>query len=276
MEEIPLTGGWVTEGVVRVGDTVRRPSRPSSEYVHTVLEHLERCGFDAAPRFLGYDEDGREALTFLEGEVLHDCHALVLTDKQLTVSAQLLKSYHDCTALLEDDAEVICHGDYGPWNLVWRDELPIAIIDFDNVHPGDRREDVGYALWKHLNLGLIDVPVTEQARRLRVFAAAYDMPVDNDLLEAIHASQELFSRIVAGTPAVNKHERERRWLAEHGRELVGERGRPEVALSVLPAANRRIPASSVARIASAIRAPCVLGLLGFRSADQEPTPGRPR
>jgi hypothetical protein len=32
--EIPLAGGDVTEGVVRVGDTVRRPVGPHSPLVH--------------------------------------------------------------------------------------------------------------------------------------------------------------------------------------------------------------------------------------------------
>jgi hypothetical protein len=32
VEEIPLTGGRATPGVVRVGDTVRRPAKGDAEY----------------------------------------------------------------------------------------------------------------------------------------------------------------------------------------------------------------------------------------------------
>nr|BFE82330.1 hypothetical protein GCM10020093_049310 [Planobispora longispora] len=48
-EEIPLLGGDVTDGVVRVGDTVRRPTRPSTPSVHALLRHLEAAGFEGAP-----------------------------------------------------------------------------------------------------------------------------------------------------------------------------------------------------------------------------------
>ena len=43
--EIPLAGGDVTEGVVRIGDTVRRPAGPHSPLVHALLRHLEAAGF---------------------------------------------------------------------------------------------------------------------------------------------------------------------------------------------------------------------------------------
>jgi len=39
------------------------------------------------------------------------------------------------------------------------------------------------------------------------------------------------------------------------------------------AANRRIAASSVASVAKATNAPCVLALLGFRAAEPPRTPG---
>ena len=67
--EIPLAGGDVTEGVVRVGDTVRRPVGPHSPLVHALLAHLESIGFEGAPRFLGIDEAGREVLSYVDGEV---------------------------------------------------------------------------------------------------------------------------------------------------------------------------------------------------------------
>jgi hypothetical protein len=43
--EVPLLGGRITPGVVRVGDTVRRPVGPHSTFVHALLHHLEHVGF---------------------------------------------------------------------------------------------------------------------------------------------------------------------------------------------------------------------------------------
>jgi hypothetical protein len=71
-EEIALAGGFGTPGVVRVGATVRRPPGENAAFVHALLRHLERVGFTGAPRLLGLDEAGREILTFVEGEVVHD------------------------------------------------------------------------------------------------------------------------------------------------------------------------------------------------------------
>lgn len=66
-DEVPLGGGRVNEGVVRVGDTVRRPVGPHSPFVHELLRHLEQVGFEDAPRFLGVDAVGREIISFLPG-----------------------------------------------------------------------------------------------------------------------------------------------------------------------------------------------------------------
>ena len=42
MDELPLSGGNVTAGVVRVGDTVRRPVGAWTPAVHNLLQHLEQ------------------------------------------------------------------------------------------------------------------------------------------------------------------------------------------------------------------------------------------
>ena len=60
MSEIALGGGRVTPGVVRVGDTVRRPAKGNTPFVRILFAELAECGFDAAPRYLGRDEQGRE------------------------------------------------------------------------------------------------------------------------------------------------------------------------------------------------------------------------
>ncbi len=31
--------------------------------------------------------------------------------------------------------EIVCHGDAGPWNVVYRDGMPVAFIDWDGAHP---------------------------------------------------------------------------------------------------------------------------------------------
>jgi hypothetical protein len=67
LEEIPLAGGMATPGVVRVGDTVRRPVKADAEYTQALLVHLERCGFGGTSRFLGIDERGRTILTYIHG-----------------------------------------------------------------------------------------------------------------------------------------------------------------------------------------------------------------
>ena len=59
----------VTQGTVRVGDTVRRPLRPFSLTVQAYLAHLRDAGFTGAPLPLGVDEQGREVLSFVPGDV---------------------------------------------------------------------------------------------------------------------------------------------------------------------------------------------------------------
>ena len=69
MAEERLEGGYA-DGAVRVGDTVRRPAGPWTPAVHALLSYLADRGFTGAPRPLGFDEQGREVLTFLEGETV--------------------------------------------------------------------------------------------------------------------------------------------------------------------------------------------------------------
>ncbi len=64
-----LIGDGVTQGIVRIGDTVRRPLRPFSLTVRAYLAHLRDAGFTGAPLPFGVDEQGREVLSFVPGDV---------------------------------------------------------------------------------------------------------------------------------------------------------------------------------------------------------------
>jgi Ser/Thr protein kinase RdoA (MazF antagonist) len=175
-EVVPLIGGRITPGVVRIGDTVRRPTNSNSAFVHEVLRYLERVGFEAAPRFLGIDDEGREILSYREGETPENIRP-DYSDDVLRVAARLIRRYHDAVAgsELTGVEEVVCHNDISPVNFVFEDGWPVAMIDFDAAAPGSRLRELAYGLFLWLNLGFDGLPLAEQPRRTRIFLEAYGL-----------------------------------------------------------------------------------------------------
>ena len=116
-DEVLLHGGLTNAGrVTRVGDTVRRP--PSTAATWALLEHLERVGFDGAPRFLGVDDQGREILSFLPGEAaIEPVEDWALSDEALVSVAELLRRYHAAVA------------SFDPTGHAWPDFVPAAFRD---------------------------------------------------------------------------------------------------------------------------------------------------
>jgi len=195
-KEVALRGGISTPGVVRVGDTVRRPVKEKSPFVHDVLRHLELRGFDRVPRFLGIDEKGREMLTYIAGTVPLQVGGF--KKEQWLAAAKLLRLFHDATVdcELKGECEVICHGDPAPGNCVFRDGMPFAFIDVEAAHPGKREEDVGYAAWMWLHIGNRKVAPEEQGSNLVDFVAAYDAAATwNPLIAVLEAQKLCVSRI---------------------------------------------------------------------------------
>lgn len=207
-EELPLSGGNVST-VVRVGNTVRRAQGPWSPAVHELLRHLESRGFSEAPRFLGIDEQGREMLTFIDGEIgNYPLKAYMWSDEVLQEVAQLLRRFHAATAAFVPAPgaswqfeypdvtrhEVICHNDVAPYNMVYVDGRPAALIDFDTAGPGPRLWDVTHAAYRFVPLLHIDNDVmrqagltdpTQQARRLKLFCSAYGLAQPRAVLDTL-------------------------------------------------------------------------------------------
>jgi Ser/Thr protein kinase RdoA (MazF antagonist) len=196
MEEENLTGGHMNT-VVRVGDTVRRPAGAWTPTVHRLLRHARDRGVGWAPVPHGYDEVGREMLSFISGDVPHQMPEWVWSSVVLTDAARALRQWHDATsgfdlvgAVWNSDAhepgEVICHNDFAPYNCVFRDGRFAGAIDFDLCSPGPRLWDIAYTAYRYVPLmppASADVSdgarerspfeVTEMCSRLDTFLAAY-------------------------------------------------------------------------------------------------------
>lgn len=219
--EVPLAGGRVTAGVVRVGETVRRPLGSHSPFVQRLLVHLEACGVPGVPRWLGLDSSGRETLSFLHGDVPSEL--AVWQDAQLEAAAHLLRRLHDATVDcdLRAGSDIVCHGDPSPCNFVFVDGMPVGMIDFDAAHPGRRRDDIGYAAWLWLEIGHEDRSPEEQGRKLARFVRAYG---DFDLDDAVPAMLDVQAKFCrrTDTPVNNRAWVEgcRAWLERHADRIV--------------------------------------------------------
>ena len=253
-EEILLPGGTTNAGLItRVGDTVRRPQRATSPATRALLEHLERAGFEGAPRYLGIDERGREVLSYIPGEAAISPHPRwALTDQALVSVAELLRSYHRAVASFDPAPHqwpdpvprafrggLVSHNDPNLDNVIFAGGRAVALIDFDLAGPGSVAWDLACAarLWAPLR-DRRDRPGESHRRslaRLALFADAYGATAEEreGMVEAFvpchdwcysvvrravasgHEAFGLYWRAGGGSRA----ERTRRWLAAHGSDL---------------------------------------------------------
>ncbi|QDP98662.1 phosphotransferase [Microlunatus elymi] len=259
---MPLLGGDVTEGLVRVGDTVRGPLGSNSALVHAALDHLESVGFVGAPRFLGVDDQGRAVLSYVDGEVAGRPRPDWIADEGRLISvARLLRSLDDAMIdfgipdiELEQNpdpegipparsypSDFIGHRDVTPENVIFRDGVAYALIDFDLARPSTRMQEVQGALvyWAPISdpadrdRRLRDV---DPFRRARLFADAYGLDAaDRTVLvedlrygteRSWHLMRDRARRLGGGWARMwdegvgDVIRRRGAWLDEHGEELA--------------------------------------------------------
>jgi hypothetical protein len=232
MEDEPLGGGNMSAGVVRVGDTVRRPAGPWTPTVHALLEHLRRAGFHGAPRVLGLDAQGREVLEFIPGDVAWPDHFDLLDDeRQLGRAVLLIRHFHEAAAgftppadaqwqvlMLADGDEIIAHHDLAPWNLVIG-ECQWAFIDWDTAAPGTRLWDLAYAM--HGFAPLSADPALQRddtGGRLRLIADAYGLDERQrlDVIPLLARRTQAMYDFLAREAAAGTQPWARLWREGHG------------------------------------------------------------
>lgn len=151
--EVPLDGGNATEGVVQVGSTVRKPWTDATPAVHRFMRHVRDAGVDV-PAVLGRDERGRQVLEMVPGRLAMESPPLTLDE--LARVGRLVRSIHDAAQGLVWDpgavpenvlpvagADLVCHNDLAPWNLVVGPRW--VFIDWDGAGPSTRLWDLAYA-----------------------------------------------------------------------------------------------------------------------------------
>lgn len=162
MSEEILKGGHMNQ-VVRVGDTVRRSTGAWTPTIHRLLAHARSRGASWAPEPFGIDEQGREILSFIPGEVPHAMPEWVWSESVLVSVARALREWHDATLEFDlsgaiwnlqsnEPHEVVCHNDFAPYNCVFRDALFAGAFDFDLCSPGPRLWDIAYTAYRFVPL----------------------------------------------------------------------------------------------------------------------------
>jgi Phosphotransferase enzyme family len=248
-----LPGGTANRGLVlRVGDTVLRPTAPCWRATHALLAHLSDVGFDGAPRVLAVGPS-TETLTYMDGQAaVPPLTEDMLTDAALVSVADLLRRYHAAAASFDPDGYrwprpiparfrtgLVSHNDVYPANLVFRDGRAVALIDFDLAGPGSAAWDFAAAArsWVPLTDDR-DIADSRQGRvleRFRIFlhASGLTQAERRQVAEAVVPNHDWTYAIVteaaaAGHQGFADHwravrepvARERRWCQRHQRDLL--------------------------------------------------------
>ena len=256
--EEPLGGGIANAGqVVRVGPHVLRPSGPHSGSVHAFLRAVRRAGFEGAPEPVGIDGDGRERLVFIDGEVpIPPYPEWSQSDSALASTAELLRGLHDAAKgfdprdLMWNDGladpeggVIVCHNDVCLENVVFRDGVAVALLDFEFAAPGRPIYDLAC-------LARLCVPIdndfdrarlgwqpADRPARLRLVADAYGLDREGraELLAAVEdaltcAEEFIGSRVEAGDPnfvemwnrtdGAERYHRRRCWWNDNHRQFA--------------------------------------------------------
>jgi hypothetical protein len=203
----------VGNDVTFVDDLVLRPVRPWSRTIHALLAHLRAEGLTSVPEPVGIEGDV-EAVRVIPGDSGGDAWQHQVGEEGVRSAARLLREVHEASRgfAVSDRAtwaippqpgsDMVCHGDPGPWNMVWDGPRAIGLIDWDLAHPAPAMSDVAYALeyftpFRSDELACDDIgghhfPSSPDRRaRLSAFASAYGLESTAGLVDRVIDRQSL-------------------------------------------------------------------------------------
>jgi len=234
-----LPGGNVG-GAVRIGDTVRRPTGPWTPAVHSLLEFLTNR-VPHIPRVLGYDDRGREVLSYLPGRVV-DQQTEMLSLTQIASVVQWTSSFHLAAegfthagpwrSFAVDHPSIIGHNDIAPYNVCFDGDDLVGVFDWDLAGPTTPLLELAFIAWNCVPLWR-DIGPELAASRLEVIASAYND--EHDAHQILHAVPQririMLEGIFAGAAA-----------GDEGMANLMAQGEPERSRKPLAELIERIPA----------------------------------
>jgi hypothetical protein len=158
--------------------------------VHTALRYLEHRGVTCVPRVAdtSFSPDGFETLTYIEGDAVPPTG---LTKEGGYALGELLRAIHDGLRRYQSPldpnwmpswmrtssglGQMWGHCDVAPWNLVCKDGIPIALIDWDSFGRTTLVWELAQAIW--LNAQLFDDDVV----------ALHGLPLANERMKVARA-----------------------------------------------------------------------------------------
>lgn len=210
MKEQEILEGGREGKIFKKGDQIIRPANPWSADVHAFLNYLTKENFQYVPKPYGFTEQEEEILSYVPGKAYnYPLPKMFLQDEVIVQAAQLLYTYHQAgkkymsrltnkeTWMLPpvSPEEVMCHGDFAPYNVTIIDGKPEGIIDFDTLHPGPALWDVAYAVYRWVPFTSPKNPdhydnLEEQIRKTKVFMDAYHATIkEREQLAAMMAKR---------------------------------------------------------------------------------------
>ena len=200
-----LSGGRVGK-IHKIQDTVIRPSNKWTRDIHCFLQFLHENGVNFVPEPYSINEK-EEIISFVSGEVFnYPLPQKFLKDSMLISAAQLLLKFHNYSTKyisrlsnnenwmlpILSPIEVMCHGDFAPYNVTIVNNLAFGIIDFDTLHPGSRMWDIAYAIYRWIPF---ESPsnsdycenLKEQIRKTKLFLDTYglELEIRNSFVEVL-------------------------------------------------------------------------------------------
>jgi hypothetical protein len=160
--------------------------------VHSLLEYLAPR-LPHVPQVLGFDDHGREILSYLSGRVV-DIDSELLTPGQLRSVVSWTLRFHRAVAGFEhagpwrfievDRPTLVAHNDIAPYNICFDGDELVGVFDWDLAGPSTPLLELAFIAWNCVPLWR-DVGRQLAAERLELIASTYGSHSALQILRAV-------------------------------------------------------------------------------------------